>query len=130
MSSHSTRRRGPELRWEADRSDPRYARPRALALATAALPAGFAIAEATSVRPLGGAFMAALAIAALLTSGSSIRRKAAFIAVLVPLFAASHALADPLGAWAAVAVVTVAAGVGAHHILRPRPPGRSAATSP
>ena len=113
----------PQLRWEADRSDPRYARPRALVLATLALPLGFAIAEATGVRPLGGLILAALALAALITSGSSMRRQAAFIAVLIPLFAASHAIADPIGTWPAIAVVTVAAFAAAFQLLRPAQPG-------
>jgi hypothetical protein len=119
FSSHSTRRGAPKLVWEAERSDPRYAPPRTLALATAALPLGFATAEATGVRPIGGAVMAALAIAALLTSRSSSRRKAAYSAVLALLFVLSHALAGPIGTWPAIAVVTVAAGAAAFRLLKP-----------
>lgn len=117
---HSPRRE-PGIAWEGDRSDPRHPSPRTLAFATAALPLGFAVAEATGVRPIGGAVMAALAIAALITSRSSAPRRAAWTLMVLALFITSHAIADPIGTIPAIAVVTVAAGVAAFWLLQPAP---------
>lgn len=118
-SSYHSPRPGPAIAWDARRSDPRYASPRTLALATAALPVGFATAQVTGVRPIGGVVMATLGVAALLTSGSSSRNKLAWTTLALALFVASHLLADPIGTWPAVAVVTVAAGASAFRLLHP-----------
>lgn len=67
--------------------------------------------------------MAALAVAALLTSRSSRARQATYVSILIALFVLSHALADPVGTWAAIAVVTVAAGAAAFRTLQPAAPG-------
>ena len=74
--------------------------------AVAALPVAFVVAQATGVRPLGGVVLVLLAVAAVLAPG--VRRGAAalWVAVLLVCFVASHVLADPLGTWGAVALVT------------------------
>jgi hypothetical protein len=86
--------------------------------AVSALPVGFAVAQATGVRPLGGVVLAALAVAAVL--GEPRRRAAAWLAVLLVCFVASHLLADPLGTWGAVALVTAITGA-AGLVLLDRP---------
>jgi hypothetical protein len=97
-----------------------------LLLAVAALPAGFAVADVTGVRPLGGLVLAALAIAAVAQARAGAARSAAWLALLLALFALSHVLADALGAWGAVAVVTAAAGAGAYVALDGQGSGRPA----
>jgi hypothetical protein len=89
----------------------------ALLLAVASLPAGFAVADATGVRPLGGLVLAALAVAAVVRARAGAGRSIAWLALLAVLFGLSHALADGLGAWGAVAVVTACAGAGAFVLL-------------
>jgi hypothetical protein len=103
-----------------------------LIAAVACLPCGFAMAQATGVRPLGGVVLAALAAYAVIGSPAPPRRGAAWAVVVVACFAASHALADPLGTWGAVALVTLVAGGSAVPLLSDRtvrPPG-SAPTWP
>jgi hypothetical protein len=77
-----------------------------LICAAACLPAGFGVAVATGVRPLGGLVLLALAVVA----GRELpaARWAWYVAVLA-CFVASHLLADVTGAWGAVGIVTVAA---------------------
>jgi hypothetical protein len=79
--------------------------------AVAALPVGFAVAQGTGIRPLGGLVLALLAAAAVLAPGTSWRRSATWVVILLACFVASHALADPLGTWGAVAIVTAVTGV-------------------
>jgi hypothetical protein len=86
-------------------------------LATLALPVGFAVAQATGVRPLGGLVLAALAVAAVISASPPARNAAAFFAVVVVLFAVSHVLAGPLGTWGAVALVSVLAGAAGFLLL-------------
>jgi hypothetical protein len=78
--------------------------------ACAALPAGFAVAVATGVRPLGGLVMVLLAVAALLTPGVQRRPAVLWTGVLLACFVVSHVLGLVIGAWPAVAVVTVICG--------------------
>ena len=92
-------------------------------IAAGSLVAGFAVAQATGVRPLGGLVLIALAAAAVL--GEPVRRAAAWVAVLLVCFAASHLLADPLGTWGAVALVTAITGA-AGLLLLDRSPSRRA----
>lgn len=82
-----------------------------LICAVACLPAGFGVAVATGVRPLGGIVLLVLAVLAGRSSpGSRTRQALWYLAVLV-CFVASHLLSHAIGAWSAVAVVTAVAGV-------------------
>jgi hypothetical protein len=80
-------------------------------LAVASLPVAFAVAKGTGVRPLGGLVLVVLAAAAVLVSRAGMTRAATWVAVLLACFVASHLLADPLGTWGAVALVTAVTGV-------------------
>jgi hypothetical protein len=73
--------------------------------AAACLPAGFAVAVATDVRPLGGLVLAALAAVAV--CGLPRERRWQCAAIVFACFVASHLLVQVIGAWGAVAVVTV-----------------------
>jgi hypothetical protein len=77
--------------------------------AAACLPAGFGVAVATGVRPLGGIVLLGLALVSGRASGAPLRRQAAWYAVLLVCFVASHLLGHVTGAWAAVAIVTLVA---------------------
>jgi hypothetical protein len=74
------------------------------------LPLGFAVAQGTGVRALGGVVMVLLAVAAVLTPGVERRRATLWVVITLLCFVASHLLADPLGAWGAVGLVTVITG--------------------
>jgi hypothetical protein len=91
-------------------------------LAAAALPLGFGVAELTGVRSLGGIVLVAVAAAALVTARAPARAAAPFLVTLMLLFVASHLMADALGSWGAVAVVSALAGVAGWLLLeRGRP---------
>ena len=85
-------------------------------VAAGSLVAGFAVAEATGVRPLGGiVLVAALAWCVLRWRARAGTATAAGLAVLyLALFALSHVLGDPLGTWGAVALVAALAGGAAY----------------
>lgn len=78
-------------------------------VAAVSLLVGFGVADVSGVRPLGGLVLAA----ALLWCGLRWRaavglgRALGLVAVYLGGFAASHALADTLGAWGSVAAVAV-----------------------
>lgn len=84
-------------------------------IAAASLIAGFAVADATGVRPLGGLVLAiAVAWCALRwrrTAGAA--RAAALVALYLAAFVASHLLADVAGTWGAVLLVAATVGVAA-----------------
>lgn len=85
-------------------------------LAAAALIVGFTVAELTGVRAVGGVFLAViLALAALrMRVEATTARALALAGAALVAFGVSHALADPIGAWPAVAFAagtTAAAGV-------------------
>jgi hypothetical protein len=82
---------------------------RGLICAAACLPAGFGVAAATGVRPLGGIVLVALALLAARWSGAERLRQLAWGGVVFVSFVASHVLAHVAGAWGAVAIVTVVA---------------------
>ena len=102
---------------------------RAWPFALASLPVGFAVADATGVRPLGGLVLAALAAAAVLIARVERWRAVAWLALLLACFVVAHVLADPLGAWGALALVTAVAGAAGLVLLdrdgprRPVPQG-------
>jgi hypothetical protein len=93
--------------------------PRTLLLAALTLPAGFAVAELTDVRAIGGVVMVALAAATLATASASAGagRSAAWLLVLAVAFALSHVIADALTAWGAVALVTAVVTAAAAALL-------------
>ena len=76
-----------------------------LICAAACLPAGFGVAVATGVRPLGGLVLVALAYLAARDMGSRWR----WWGLVAVLFVVSHLLGRVIGAWGAVAVVTTLA---------------------
>ena len=92
---------------------------RGLLCAAACLPAGFGVAVATGVRPLGGIVLLVLALLAGRWSGAALRKQIAWYVVVVLCFAASHLLGHAIGAWGAVAVVTVVATGAYVAILEP-----------
>jgi hypothetical protein len=85
------------------------------------------VAVATGVRPLGGIVLLALAVLAARWSGVDLRRQVSWYGVVFGCFVASHLLADPVGAWGAVAIVTAVA-TGAYVALAGR--SRRAASIP
>jgi hypothetical protein len=82
-------------------------------VASGSLVLGFAVAEATGIRPLGGIVMiAAIAWCArrwLRTVG--LGRMLALVLVYVAAFAVSHLIADRLSAWPSVLLAAIVAGL-------------------
>jgi hypothetical protein len=92
---------------------------RGLICAVACLPAGFGVAVATGVRPLGGIILLVLALLAARSAPATRGRRLAWYLVVVICFAAAHLLGHAIGAWPAVAVVAVVA-TGAYVALLQR----------
>jgi hypothetical protein len=86
-------------------------------LAALSLPVGFAVADATGNRPLGGIVLGLLAFGALVAARRSDRRAAWWLAILVGSFAASHALAGVVGTWGAVFLAAAVTTAGAAVLL-------------
>ena len=84
-------------------------------VAALSLVAGFAVAQATGVRALGGVVLAAAVVWCALRWRREAGTTIAVVLVLVyaGAFAASHVLADPLGTWGAVLTVAAIVGVAA-----------------
>jgi hypothetical protein len=84
-------------------------------VAAGSLVLGFAVAQATGVRPLGGAVLALgagwCALRWRRTAGAG--RAAALVALYLAAFAASHVIADALGSWPAVLLVAAIVGSAA-----------------
>jgi thiol:disulfide interchange protein len=100
-------------------------------VAAGSLLLGFAVAQATGVRPLGGVvLLAAVAWCAVRWRAEAGTPAAvALVALYAAAFAASHVLADALGTWGAVVTVAAAVGTAAWVVAdRPRalPHGRRA----
>lgn len=93
-----------------------------LVSAAACLPAGFGVAAATGVRPLGGIVLLGLALLAGRLSAAPFRRQAGWYLVVLVCFVASHLLGHVIGAWGAVAVVTAVA-TAAYVAILGRPAG-------
>jgi hypothetical protein len=97
-------------------------------VAAGSLVAGFAVAQATGVRPLGG-------IVLVLGAGWCAvhwRRRAgtgvtvALLALYLAAFVASHLIADALGTWGAVVLVSALVGLAAWALGdRPHAPARA-----
>lgn len=94
-------------------------------VAAGSLVAGFAIAQATGVRPLGGLALLAGAgwCAVRWREQVGTPRAAGLVALYLAAFVGSHVLAKPLGAWPAVAVVAALTG-GAAYAVADAPAGR------
>ncbi len=82
-------------------------------VAAGSLVVGFAVAQATGVRPLGG-------IVLVLGAGWCARRwlpavgrgrTAALLGIYLACFVVSHVIADPVGTWPAVAIVSAIVGL-------------------
>jgi hypothetical protein len=81
-------------------------------VASGSLLLGFAVAQATGVRPLGGLVLA-VALAWCVVrwrTDAGVARAAGLAFLYLLLFAVSHVLADPLGTWGAVVLVSAVAG--------------------
>ncbi len=76
---------------------------------------GFAVAQATGVRPLGGIVLALGAgwCAMRWRRTVGVARAAALVVVYVAMFVLSHVIADAVGAWPAVVLVAAVAGLAA-----------------
>ena len=84
-------------------------------VAAGSLVLGFAVAQATGVRPLGGVvLLAAVAWCALRWSRAAGAGVASgLVALYLAAFAASHAIAGALGTWGAVLLVSALVGTAA-----------------
>jgi hypothetical protein len=90
-------------------------------VASGSLVLGFAVAQATGVRPLGGiVLIAGCGWCALrwLRGGSSpaIARTVLLVVIYVGAFVLSHVVADSLGAWPSVLLVAAVTGLAAYVI--------------
>ena len=85
-------------------------------IAAGSLVLGFAVAQATGIRPLGGIVLAAgLAWCAIRwRAAAGTPRAIALAALYLTAFAVSHILADAIGSWPAVLVSAAAVGVAAY----------------
>lgn len=95
-------------------------------VAAAALPVGFLVAQASGVRPLGGAAMVLLlgACAWRARGRAGWSDQLVVAGVAVASFVASHVLADTLTVPGAVAAAGAAVGATAFALLDRRPAGR------
>lgn len=85
-------------------------------VASGSLLLGFAVAQATGVRPLGGVVLVAgcgwCALRWLRAAGPA--RTAALVAVYLVAFVLAHVVADALGAWPAVLLAAAVTGLAAY----------------
>ncbi|MBA2348390.1 MAG: hypothetical protein H0V81_08845 [Solirubrobacterales bacterium] len=84
-------------------------------VAAGSLALGFAVAQATGVRPLGGVVLVAGAgwCALRWRDERGVAVAAALLAIYLGAFVASHLIADTLGTWGAVALVCALVGLAA-----------------
>jgi len=84
-------------------------------VASGSLLLGFAVAQATGVRPLGGVVLALGAgwCALRWRRAVGVARAAALVGVYVAVFVLSHVVADALGTWPAVLLAAAVAGLAA-----------------
>lgn len=86
-------------------------------LALVCLPAGFAVAELTGVRAVGGVALVAIGAATVLATPAPLARRAAWGAVAFGSFVASHPLGHAIGAWPAVACTAAVTGAAGWALL-------------
>ena len=84
-------------------------------VASGSLIVGFGVAQATGVRPLGGIVLALGAgwCALRWRRGVGTARAVALVIVYLAAFVASHLIADTVGTWGAVVLVSALVGVAA-----------------
>ena len=84
-------------------------------VAAVSLVVGFAVAQATGVRPLGGLVLVVAAgwCALRWRRAAGTGRAVALVALYVAAFAASHVVADVVGTWPAVLLVAAVVGAAA-----------------
>ena len=84
-------------------------------VAAGSLLLGFAVAQATGVRPLGGIVLALGAGRCALRWRSSVgtARTVALVGLYLALFVLSHVIAGAVGTWPAVLLVTAVMGIAA-----------------
>jgi hypothetical protein len=105
-------------------------------VAAGSLAAGFAVAQATGVRPLGGVVLVAGAgwCAVRWRDRVGTGRTAGLVGLYIAAFAASHGLAHVIGAWPSVAAVSAVVGAATYAVAdRSAPsarPGRGPRPAP
>lgn len=96
-------------------------------VAAGSLALGFAVAQATGVRPLGGVVLIAGAGWCGLRWKERVGagRTAGLVALYVAAFAGSHLLAHAIGAWPSVALVSAVVAAGSYAVADAPPPRRA-----
>ena len=99
-------------------------------VAAGSLVAGFAVAQATGVRPLGGLVLLAGAGWCGLRWRATVgpARTAGLVGLYVGAFVLSHVIADSLGAWGSVAAVSSVVGAATYVVVDRR--GAAGAPAP
>jgi hypothetical protein len=92
-------------------------------VAAGSLALGFAVAQATGVRPLGGIVLVAGAGWCALRWREKVgaARAAGLVVLYLAAFAASHVLAHAIGAWPSVAVVAAVVAAGSYAVADAAP---------
>ncbi|HEY4094293.1 MAG TPA: hypothetical protein VGM33_02205 [Baekduia sp.] len=95
-------------------------------VASGSLVLGFAVAQATGVRPLGGIVLVAGAGWCALRWREKVGtgRAAGLVGLYLAAFAGSHVLAHSIGAWPSVAVVTAVVAAGSYAVADALPARR------
>jgi len=92
-------------------------------VAAGSLALGFAVAQATGVRPLGGIVLAAGCgwCALRWRERAGMGRAAGLVGLYLAAFAGSHVLAHSIGAWPSVAVVSAVVAAGSYAVADAAP---------
>jgi hypothetical protein len=95
-------------------------------VAAGSLALGFAVAQATGIRPLGGLVLVAGAgwCAVRWREKVGAGRAAGLVGLYLAAFAGSHVLAHSIGAWPSVAVVTAVVAAGSYAVADASPARR------
>jgi thiol:disulfide interchange protein len=101
-------------------------------VAAGSLALGFAVAQATGVRALGGVVLLAGAgwCAVRWREKAGTGRAAGLVGLYLAAFAGSHVLAHAIGAWPSVAVVTVVVAAGSYAVADAGPARRVVGAEP
>lgn len=100
-------------------------------VAAGSLAAGFAVAQSTGVRPLGGVVLVAGCGWCALRWRERVGggRTAGLVALYLAAFAGSHVLAHAIGAWPSVAVVSAVVAAGTYAVADGAPAARRAVSA-